>query len=108
MTDILETLKESLILQDQEIGELASTWEVPKDLFTSIVKEACEDMEQEPEVAERLSFYHKTEYLCDKAFSRGILTALYIYNETMKATLDDLIKMKNDSGESTATTETTK
>lgn len=85
-----EVLKKSLTLTNEEIAENAREWEVGDEVFKCVLDDVCEDMEREPEVAARLSFYHKTQYLVEQSYRKGLLAGLYFFNEALKKTLNEI------------------
>ena len=88
----IETMKNSFILTDSEIGEIASGYKVPDDLFDTLIKSATEALKAESEVAERMTPLMKIQYLVDESFKYGVMNALYRFNESLKMSFDDMKK----------------
>ena len=101
----LETMREAIVMENEQIGEFVSEYKVPIDVFEAIIDVVSEAQKKEPEVVKRLAPIDEIHFMCDEAFKRGVMTGMYIFNESLKETFDD---MKKDSDEQTATTETTK
>lgn len=92
MTVQLETLKENFIMTNEQIADLVTTWEVPDDLIEDIVDKFNAAKQKSPEIAKNLTMGEKLQFLVDQSFKSGILSALYIVNEWMKANFDEIEK----------------
>lgn len=92
----LETMRDAIVMENEQIGEFVSEYNVPIDVFEAIVGAVSEAQEKEPEVAKKLTPIDKMYFMCDEAFKRGVMTGMYLFNESLKATFDD---MKKDSDE---------
>ena len=92
----LETMKESIIMKNEQIGEFISEYQVSDDVFETIIDVVSEAQKKEPEVVKGLAPIDKIHSMCDVAFKHGVMMGMYIFNEYLKATFDD---MKKDSDE---------
>lgn len=92
----LEIMKESITMKNEQIGEFVSEYQVPDDVFETVIDAIIKASEKEPEVTKKLAPIDKMHFMCNEAFKRGVMMGMYIVNETLKATLDD---MKKDSDE---------
>ena len=92
----LETMRNAIVMENEQIGEFASEYTVPDDVFETLIDVVAEATKREPEVAERLSLLDKIHFMCDEAFKHGVMMGMHIFNESLKATFDD---MKKDSDE---------
>lgn len=92
----LETMRNAIVMENEQIGDFISNFRVPDDTFNTIIDVISEAMENKPEVVKRNAPIDKMHFMCDEAFKRGVMTGMYIFNESLKATFDD---MKKDSDE---------
>ena len=88
----LETMKESIIMKNEQIGEFVSEYQVPDDVFDTIIDFVSDAQKREPEVVNNLAPIVKIQLMCDESFKRGVMTGLYIFNESLKMTFDGMIK----------------
>lgn len=89
-------MRDAIVMENEQIGEFVSEYNVPIDVFEAIIDAVSEAQEKEPEVAKRLTPIDKMRFMCDEAFKRGVMTGIQLFNESLKATFDD---MKKDSDE---------
>lgn len=92
----LETMRDAIIMDDEQIGEFVSEYNIPIDVFEAIADVVGKAQKKEPEVVKGLAPIDKIHFMCDEAFKRGVMTGMYLFNESLKATFDD---MKKDSDE---------
>ena len=92
----LETMRNAIVMENEQIGDFVSEYRVPDDVFETVIDAIVEASEREPEVSKKLAPIDKMHFMCDEAFKRGVMMGMYIFNETLKATFDD---MKKDSDE---------
>ena len=97
----------ALTMADKEIGELASTLEVPSDFFGNLIDRVTEAAEEEPEVFKTLTPLDKMQYMSEEAYKQGVLMALYLSNEVVKEVIERLIKEKAQTEEAAAPTKVT-
>jgi len=99
-----EELTDALVMDNDCISELVTTWEVPKDLIDLVMDSCLEACKEEPELAKQLTFYDKVNYMCDEAYKHGVLMALYMTNEVLKEGIAQLTKEKAQEEEATIPT----
>lgn len=87
---IIEEHEKAVIMDNSKIGELATTWSVPKDLLETVMQHVQSAINEEPAEAQKMALIDKIQYMCDDAYKQGILTALYVFNETYKKALEQL------------------
>lgn len=92
MTIQLETLRNNLIMENTQIGEFVNDYRVPIDVFEAVIDTVDEAMKNEPEVVKGLSPLDKIHFMCDKAYKHGVIMGMYLFNESLKATFDDIEK----------------
>ena len=89
-------MRNAIVMENEQIGEFVSEYNVPIDVFETIIDVVSEAQKKEPEVVKRLAPIDKIHFMCDEAYKRGVMMGMYLFNESLKATLDD---MKKDSDE---------
>ena len=89
-------MRNAIVMENEQIGDFVSDYRVPDDVFETVIDAIVEASEREPEVSKKLAPIDKMHFMCDEAFKRGVMMGMYIFNETLKATFDD---MKKDSDE---------
>lgn len=96
----LEQLKEEIILPDNKIRDIAESWEVPADLYLSILTAGrCttgEDAEQEQRKPSQVI---TADDVAKEAFRRGIMAGLYLYNEAAKNSLNKATESERKRGD---------
>ena len=92
----LETMKESIIMKNEQIGEFVLEYQVPDDVFYTIIDVVSEVQKKETDVVKGLAPIGKIHFMCNEAFKRGVMMGMYIFNECLKETFDD---MEKDSDE---------
>lgn len=100
----LEYLKKNFIMNDEDIRDFASDYEVPDAIFEEVFGK-CHDALVKNDGFSKIPFYNRIKLVFDQAYKEGIFQGLLFANESMKMTFDQIEK---DSNESEATTETTK
>ena len=102
-----QELLDALTMADKDIGEFASTWEVPSDFFGNLIDRVTEAANEEPEVFKTLTPLDKMQYMSKEAYKQGVLMALYLSNEVVKEGIERLTKEKAQTEEAAATTKVT-
>ena len=82
MTIQLETMKDAFIMENKQIGELAREFELPDDLIDVIVDNA-------PKLD---TMGEMIMYFVDESFRRGPIMGLYLFNESLKESFDQIEK----------------
>ena len=75
-------MRDAIVMKNEQIGELTKDYPVPEDLLDVIIAHSPEGLNRG----------EKIMYMIDESFKHGFMTGLYIFNESLKASFDEIEK----------------